>query len=337
MQLLRKLLFPISLLYGMVVHIRNYLYDIGVFKSNTFKTPTICVGNLSVGGTGKTPMIEYLVRLFEDDFKIAVLSRGYKRKSEGFQLAGKTSTVLQLGDEPYQIHKKFDKIALAVDTDRTNGIVNLEQLVKPDIILLDDAFQHRKVSPMFNILLTAYDKLYIKDVFLPTGSLRDAKNQACRAHVIIVTKCPASLNKSEMTSISNSLGARQKLFFTTLSYAERLKSSNGDMAFSGLTSKKISLVTGIANAKPLVSYLSGLGVVFEHFEFKDHHFFSEKDIAMFHNSDFVITTEKDYVRLKGKVKNLFYIEVRHRFLNGGDAVFDFTLNKALKHHLQSLS
>lgn len=337
MQVLRKLLFPISILYGVVVHIRNYLYDIGLFKSNTFETPTICVGNLSVGGTGKTPMIEFLIRSLQNDFQLAVLSRGYRRKSNGFQLAGKASTVEQLGDEPFQIYKKFDEITLAVDANRTNGIRNLEKMAKPDIILLDDAFQHRKVQASLNILLTAHDNLYSTDVFLPTGSLRDAKKQADRANIVVVTKCPEQLTTKDMSVIKKTMGRHENVFFTMLSYGEKLRSASRHIAFSALIGKKISLVTGIANPKPLISHLKSLGILFRHFEFKDHHFFSENDIAKFGDSDYIITTEKDYVRLEGKVGNLFYLEVRHQFLNGDGSAFISLLLEMIRRHPQSLS
>ncbi|MDT0608424.1 tetraacyldisaccharide 4'-kinase [Croceitalea rosinachiae] len=335
MQLLRKLLFPISLLYGIVIYMRNYLYDSGFFKSQSFKTLTICVGNLSVGGTGKTPMIEYLINILQNDFKIAVLSRGYRRKSKGFQLADDQSTVEKLGDEPFQIYKKFDKIDLAVDSNRCNGILNLENSIKPDLILLDDAFQHRKVKPSFNILLTAYDNLFVKDVFLPTGTLRDAKNQAKRSNVIIVTKCPNSLPKDEQNKIIKQLNLEKTILFSSFEYAKVLRSKTEELSFEDLKIKQVSLVTGIANPKPLVKYLEFIGVVFKHFEFGDHHFFSKKEISKFKDNDYIITTEKDFMRLEGKVENLFYLEVRHRFLNGGDLFLKSELEKVIKLNPQS--
>lgn len=335
MQLLRKLLFPISVVYGMVIHIRNYLYDIEFFKSKSFKTPTVCVGNLSVGGTGKTPMIEYLIGVLQNDFKIAVLSRGYKRKSKGFQLASQHSTIEQLGDEPLQIYNKFKIIDFAVDTDRRNGILNLERIVKPDIILLDDAFQHRRVKPSFNILLTAFDSLFIRDTFLPTGNLRDAKNQAKRAHIIIVTKCPDGLKKEEQHKITKRFTQNNPILFSCLKYAKVLKSKNEELTFESLKMKQVSLVTGIANPKPLVKHLESIGVAFRHFEFGDHHFFTDKEISRFKDSDFIITTEKDFMRLEGKVENLFYLEVRHHFLNDADIVLMSELKKAITLHPQS--
>ncbi|MDT0540990.1 tetraacyldisaccharide 4'-kinase [Croceitalea sp. P059] len=337
MRLLGKILFPISLLYGIVVHTRNFLYDIKVFKSKAFQTPTICVGNLSVGGTGKTPMIEYLIKLLHDDYKIAMLSRGYRRKSKGFQMAGSKSSVEVLGDEPFQIHSKFKSIdvAVAVDANRCNGIRILEKNKQPDIILLDDAFQHRKVIPSFSILLTTYDNLYVDDFFLPTGSLRDAKNQVKRANLIIVTKCPENLSKEGSNKVSERIGLKKQVIFAHLSYSKVFFSLKREIAPEVLKLKKVALVTGIANPSPLVKYLESLGLLFKHYKFKDHHFFTEKEINDFANNDYVITTEKDFVRLNGKVENLFYVEVRHQFLFDGDLILSNSLKKAVTLHLQS--
>lgn len=322
MQLLRKIAFPISLVYALVVYIRNGLYDIGFFKSTTFKTPTICVGNLSVGGTGKTPMIEYLVGHLEASYKVAVLSRGYKRKSKGFQIASKGGAVEQLGDEPYQIFNKFPDITVAVDADRRNGISNLEASMGPDVILLDDAFQHRKVKPDFSILLTAYDNLYAMDWYLPTGNLRDAKKEARRAHVIVVTKCPDTLGEERQLTIRKSLRPQkgQQVLFSRLQYDDELKGNTPTLTLNGLLGQKITLVTGIANPKPLVRYLKDKGLDLEHLEFRDHHFFSASEIELFNSKPMVLTTEKDFARLKGKVAHLYYIQVRHDFLNGGGEI-----------------
>ncbi|SNZ01922.1 tetraacyldisaccharide 4'-kinase [Flagellimonas pacifica] len=321
LQLLRKIAFPFSLIYALVVFVRNSLYDVGLFKSISYKTPTICVGNLSVGGTGKTPMIEYLIRLLENS-NIAVLSRGYKRKSKGFLLANEKSTVEDLGDEPFQIHKKFPQTSVAVDADRRNGIAKLESLLKPDIILLDDAFQHRKVKPKFSILLTAYDNLFVKDWYLPTGDLRDSKLEAKRADIIMVTKCPQILSEEERRKISSIIRptSSQLLLFCSLEYSSKVKNDSGkNLDLIELKNKNVALVTGIANPKPLVSHLGSTGLKFQHFEYGDHHYFSGQEIARFKNFEIVLTTEKDYVRLEGKVENLYYLEIAHRF-NERDAL-----------------
>ena len=323
MQLLRKLAFPISLIYALVVHVRNLCFNLGIFKSNSFHTPTICIGNLSVGGTGKTPMIEYLLRLVGKDYKIAVLSRGYRRKTKGYLLANETLTVEDLGDEPYQIYSKFNKtIALAVDGDRTNGIRNLERDVNPDLILLDDAFQHRKVKPSLSILLTTYTNLYVNDWYLPTGDLRDSKQEAKRAKIIIVTKCPAHLTNTEKEAIIKSIQPQnhQKVLFNKFVYNDFLVGLDKKIALSDLKGKHFSLVTAIANPKPLVSHLKSLGNSFEHFKYADHHFFSERDIADFSNNELVVTTEKDFTKLKAKWKNIFYLEVQHEFFDNGKEI-----------------
>jgi len=332
MQLLRKIAFPISLIYALVVYVRNLLYDTGFFKSKTFKAPTICVGNLSVGGTGKTPMIEYLVASLKDSYKVAVLSRGYGRKSNGFVQASSDSKVEEIGDEPYQIFNKFSKITVAVDGDRCNGISNLEESVDPDVILLDDAFQHRKVKPTFSILLTAYDNLFAKDWYLPTGNLRDSKKEARRAHVIVVTKCPENLNGDEQLKIKKALKPKsgQKVLFSTLRYDEILKSATVSRALGDLAGQKFTLVTGIANPKPLMAYLTNKGLNFEHLEYRDHHFFNDAEIELFNTKSLVLTTEKDFARLKGKVRNLYYIEIKHDFLNDGAGLLNTVLNDVMQ-------
>jgi len=325
-QLLRKIVFPISLIYGFVVLVRNYLYNIGLFKSTSLDTPTICIGNLSVGGTGKTPMVEYLISLLKKDYKVAVLSRGYKRKSEGFVLASTESTVEELGDEPYQIHAKFPEATVAVDADRRNGISILEERIKPDIILLDDAFQHRKVKPSYSILLTSYNNLYSEDWYLPTGNLRDSKREAKRANIIIITKCPPSLSEDERQSILRKLKPKphQKVIFGYLVYDKT--------HLDALLNRKFTLVTGIADPSPLVSFLKKEGLNFENLRYSDHHFFTEEEIRTLNTKEHVLTTEKDYVRLQGKVSNLSFIGVKHAFLGEGEQDLILDLNALMKRH-----
>jgi len=319
LRLLRYLAFPISLIYALVVHIRNLLYDRGIFASHSHATPTICVGNLSVGGTGKTPMIEYLVRMLEGH-RLALLSRGYRRKSRGFVLAEAGSSVLDLGDEPYQLHRKFPMLAVAVDGDRRRGILALQRSVDPELILLDDAFQHRRVKPTFSILLTAYDNLYVEDWYLPTGTLRDAKGEASRADLILVTKCPGDLSPGQRELVAEKLApkAGQKLLFASLEYGDDiLDGQGGGMGLVELRGRKVALVTGIASPGPLVEHLASLGIDFVHFEHGDHHHFTQRDISAFAGHGTVLCTEKDFVRLEGRVGNLYYLPVAHR-LDPGD-------------------
>jgi tetraacyldisaccharide 4'-kinase len=315
-QLLRKIAFPISLVYAVVVGLRNYLYDIGIFKSKAYQMPIICVGNLSVGGTGKTPMIEYLISILKRDHRIAVLSRGYRRKSKGFVLAHPLSNAETLGDEPFQIHSKFPGITVAVDADRQEGIEILEKDIRPDVILLDDAFQHRKVSAGFNILLTNYGALYTSDWYLPTGNLRDGARQAGRADLILVTKCPPNLSPDDRNKIQKALKPRaeQKVLFSCLSYGPATKDNGEAKPLDFFRGQSVTLVTGIADPAPLIAYLGEAGLSFEHARFKDHHYFSKNELERLSSKPVVLTTEKDYMRLKGKVKGLFYIPVAHSFL-----------------------
>jgi len=321
MQLLRKLGFPISLIYALIVYVRNRFYDLGWFSGKSYATKTICVGNLSVGGTGKTPMIEFLITNLKESNKIAVLSRGYGRKSKGFLMAGPDVGVGELGDEPYQIARKFPGITVAVDIDRQHGIDVLESTVGPDVILMDDAFQHRKVNCERYILLTSYGHLYVDDWYLPTGNLRDSKREAKRAHLIVVTKCPKDLDRSEQEIIRKKLNPlpHQVILFSYLEYSSRLKGF-GEMGLEELKGRKVTLVTGIANPAPLVRYLESQGLILEHLSYRDHHFFSEREIGMFAKKEMVLTTEKDYVRLEGRVDHLYYISIKHIFMADGNEV-----------------
>src|SRR5436190_16710825 len=229
MNLLRKILFPFAVLYGFITGIRNFLFDKNILKSYSFDLPVLAVGNLSVGGTGKTPQIEYLIRLLSSRYRVATLSRGYKRKSEGFVLANESSNAEILGDEPFQFFRKFRDIQVAVDADRKNGIEQLlAQPEKPEMILLDDAYQHRRVKAGFYILLTAYGDLYADDFILPAGNLRESRSGAKRADVIIVTKCPKNLSVAEQEKIKKKLAPKvgQDVFFTFIDYDEKVYSAD---------------------------------------------------------------------------------------------------------------
>ena len=332
MRLIRILAFPISLVYAVVVYLRNMLFDMGILVSKSYKTPIICIGNLSTGGTGKTPMTEYIVAHLSEKYNVAVLSRGYKRKSKGYVLANSNSMVEDLGDEPYQIYQKFKKISLAVDEDRGNGILQLENTAKPDVIILDDAFQHRKVKPALNILLTSYGKLYSNDWYLPTGNLRDHKSQSKRADVIIVTKCPANISEHECQEITQNLNPdkKQHVLFASLTYNDQLNSKEDTILTSSLKDKDFTLITGIANSEPLVAHLSNFNQEFKQLKFKDHHNFNAKEIDSFKDLGLKVTTEKDYVRLVEKVDNLFYLGIKHYF-NAQDAqLLEEKISKILK-------
>ncbi|WP_111308079.1 tetraacyldisaccharide 4'-kinase [Confluentibacter sediminis] len=300
MKLIRKITFPFVPIYYAVTSLRNKLYDLGIKKSMSYDFPIICVGNLSVGGTGKTPMVEYLIRLLKNNYRVATLSRGYKRKTKGFYLADETSTVNTLGDEPFQFFDKFkNDIIVAVDANRNNGIDNLRKLANPpEVILLDDAFQHRKVKAGFNILLTTYSNLYTDDVVLPTGNLREPKNGAKRADIIVVTKCPKSIRESEKTKIIKKLNIEndQHVFFSFIEYVEEVISFERHINLIDL--KDFTLVTGIANANTLVEFLKDKKLNFNHLNFGDHHDFTETQIKDLETNSLIVTTEKDFMRLK---------------------------------------
>jgi tetraacyldisaccharide 4'-kinase len=334
MNFFRKILFPIVPFYFLVTWLRNWCYDIGFLKSKSYDFPTVCVGNLSVGGTGKTPMIEYLITLLKNDYHIATLSRGYKRNTKGFYIADQNSSALKIGDEPFQFYKKFNDIIVCVDGNRQNGIRQLRQLEnKPEVILLDDAFQHRKVNTGFNILLTTYDRLYCNDILLPAGNLREPISGAKRAEIIVVTKCPLDLNDSKKNEIISRLKplSIQNVFFSTIKYSETVCSKNTTHPLINLKKETFTLVTGIANPKPLVNFLIKKGYQFEHLSFKDHHSFSENELSMLKTKHSILTTEKDYMRLKDTLdsKHLFYLPIEMDILEGD------TFNKLIHDYLKT--
>jgi tetraacyldisaccharide 4'-kinase len=322
MNLLRKLLFPFAILYGFITSLRNYLYDKGILKSYSFDIPVIAVGNLSVGGTGKTPQIEYLIRLLSPNYKVATLSRGYKRKSEGFILADAASTPEILGDEPFQYFKKFPDIQVAVDADRKNGIEQLlNQKSRPEIILLDDAFQHRKVKAGFYILLTAYEDLFCDDFILPTGNLRESRNGAKRANLIIVTKCPLDIAELEQQNIKNKLAVDLPIYFSSIDYDDKVYNDTESLAVSDLKLTPKMLLAGIAKPKPFFDYLQTDKD--EVMTFSDHHHFSESDILNIKSraiDKIIVTTEKDFVRLNTEIlrKQLYYLPIKSKLISKQD-------------------
>jgi tetraacyldisaccharide 4'-kinase len=319
MLLLRKILWPFSLLYGLGVYFRNLTYDLGWRTFNSFQTPTICVGNLSLGGTGKTPMIEWLLRELGQYDHIGVLSRGYKRKTSGFVVAEQESTAADIGDEPLQIHIKFPSVVVAVDGNRSRGIKNLEDRHHPDLILLDDAFQHRKVKADFYILLTTFEQPYFTDHYIPAGTLRDSISQAKRADLIIVTKCPADLSESTMESYREKLdqNGKKEVLFCSLDYSNRLIGTKSELAIDEIANRRLKVVTGIATPEPLLNYLSGRGLAITHMSFRDHHQFSATELDSLRDEEIIITTEKDFVRGLKVLDQVYYVEVRHRFLSDG--------------------
>lgn len=339
MILLRKLLLPFAIVYGFVTWIRNYLFDQGVLKSHSFDLPIIAVGNLSVGGTGKTPMIEYLIRLLSDKYTMATVSRGYKRQSEGFILADDRSDAKTIGDEPFQIYQKFPNIQVAVDADRKNGIERLlSQNKKPEVILLDDAFQHRSVKAGFYILLTAYNDLFADDCMLPTGNLRESRNGAKRADLVVVTKCPTGISEMEQKQIREKLNkytapiryrlglsrrnyTETPIYFTAITYDDLVYSAEAVKKVSEIKNAPKLLVAGIAKPKPFFAHLQNENDIV--LTYPDHHDFTPSDIDTILKQAGnvpIITTEKDYVRLKGYVPatQLFYLPIQTSFVTAAD-------------------
>ena len=338
MSKLRKILYPFSLLYGEIVGARNKAFDKGVLNAVKFSIPTIVVGNLNVGGTGKSPQIEYLVRLLQDDYKLAILSRGYKRKSEGFQLADNNATAEMIGDEPLQFYKKFDNVIVAVDGDRVNGINQLKKLNQsPEVVLLDDAFQHRKVNAGFNILLTTYKKLYVDDTMLPAGNLREKKEGAKRAQIIVVSKCPQSLSDKEQFDIAKKLKPElnQTIFFSTIAYHNTVLNEVNEIPIDHLKNYEVLLVTGIANANPLIKFLEENKIRFKHLKYADHYNFSKSDKEKIKSNfdqlkaekKIILTTEKDYVRGFSNFNDqVYYLPIETKFLSNEDDFNQLILN-----------
>mgnify|MGYP002544501441 FL=1 len=319
---IHKWLYPVSWIYKSVVAMRNKLFDWGVFQSKSFNIPVICVGNLAVGGTGKTPHTEYLIKQLRDNYQVAILSRGYKRRTSGYVLATPQSTVKTIGDEPYQMHTKFPSVTLAVDENRCHGIEKLLHLKEPtvDVILLDDAFQHRYVKPGLSILLTDYHRLFCDDTLLPAGRLRESINGKNRAQIVIVTKCPQDIKPIDYNIITKRLNLYpyQQLFFSSFRYgnlrpvfsqndsdAVAVDSENKEVPLSSLTDANILLVTGIASPTPILERLKEYTQNIDLLSFGDHHDFSHRDIQLVKErfkklkseQRIIITTEKDATRL----------------------------------------
>ena len=290
---MKILLAPISWIYAMIIAIRHMLYDHNILPSHKVKLPTICVGNLVVGGTGKTPHVEYIVQLLlHHGWKVAVLSRGYKRKTKGFVLADDKATAKTIGDEPMQIHAKFPNLPVAVCENRTKGIQLLQQKIKEiDVVVLDDAYQHRALKCGLNILLSTYDNLYIDDHLLPYGSLRDLPSRAQKADAIVVTKCPSTMQPIDMRVVDNKLHLPvfQQLHFTTMAYPD-------------IKQKGVPLILcGIAQPQYLIEHVRTLYPKALAMTFADHYVYRQADVEAIMKQvakvDFVITTEKDMQRL----------------------------------------
>lgn len=350
---INKWLLPLSWLYGMIVFMRNKFFDWGIYKQKKYDIPVISVGNITVGGTGKTPHIEYLITLLKNDYKIAVLSRGYKRKSSGFVLADMNSTASQIGDEPYQIKLKYPHIIVAVDNKRQRGIENLLALPegeRPDVILLDDAFQHRFVKPSYSILLTDYNRLMSRDQLLPAGRLREPVYYSEYANTIIVTKCPRDANPLEQRIIVKEINPYpyQSLMFTYFDYGNIVPVfSNNESVFTlkAIKDKSVLVVTGIANPGHAYGAIREFTDNVETITYPDHYMFKSSDIekikSVFENMEgedkLILVTEKDAARLRSMKKldedlkaHIYYFPIQVKFVNKEDKE---TFNNIIKNHV----
>jgi tetraacyldisaccharide 4'-kinase len=344
MRMLTPLLYPFAVIYDAATRIRNRLYDVGVKPSAKFEMPVISVGNLSVGGTGKTPMIEYLIRLFGDEFRIATLSRGYGRRTKGVRIAGEYDDAQTLGDEPFLFYRKFGhKAVVAVGEERAFAIPHImDQNPETGLILLDDAFQHRKVQASFQILLTDYHHLFVNDFLLPAGRLRESRKGAARADVIVVTKCPSAINDDEMMSIEGAIRrySNKVVFFSSICYGNILSATEA----SPYKPQKIVLVSGIANPGPLERHLRKNYDIAGHLSFRDHHLYSRHDMLRICQTArqagaAVVTTEKDVVKLDPDVfqesgVSLYYLPIEVEFLKNGKEFDEMVLNAARTYRLR---
>ncbi len=353
-------LLPLSWIYGSIVRFRNWLFDIGLKKNRAFSLPIISVGNITVGGSGKTPHVEYLIRLLQDKLDVAVLSRGYKRKSHGFVLADENTTMPEIGDEPFQMHRKFPNIHVAVDAKRVRGIERLlaeEKSKNVDVVLLDDAFQHRYVKPGINILLVDYHRLIIYDKMLPAGRLREPLSGKNRADIVIITKCPKDLKPMEFRVLTKAMNLYpfQKLYFTCINYDTLKGVFTGETlhrdttvqepegetqvtnpAFAGLQNYHVLLLTGIASPKQMEHDLRPAVKQVTSLSFGDHHRFKGKDIDRINETfealpepRIIITTEKDAVRLRETdglyektKKNMYELPIKVSFMLEQEDIFN---------------
>ena len=314
MKLLRKILFPFSALYYLITSLRNWGYDCSLFPSKSYTIPILGVGNLNTGGTGKTPMVAHIVNHFQTRYNVAILSRGYGRKSKGYVAYEQGMNAAQIGDEPLLLARNFSQVKVVVSENRQLGIEKLlEVSPQPQLIVLDDALQHRSVKAGCYVLLTSYNDVYSNDWVLPVGNLREPRRGARRAQVIVVTKCPEELGEKEKTHIVRQLNPQkeQQVFFSQIAYARHIRSNGKQMALEELVDKSFTLVTGIANPVPLIAFLKAQGLQFTHRKYGDHHNFALSEIKDMEEQEFILTTEKDFVRLDGRLNHnrLFYIPI----------------------------
>ena len=337
-------LIPLSWLYGIGVGFRNQLFNIGLLKQHDYDIPIISVGNITVGGAGKTPHVEYLIRLLKDKVKVAVLSRGYKRKTHGYVLANDSSTVTDIGDEPYQMKQKYQDVHIAVDKKRVDGIAHITgdaETNDTDVILLDDAFQHRYVKPGINILLVDYHRLIIYDKLLPAGRLREPQSGKNRADIVIITKCPKDLKPMEFRVLTKAMNLYpyQSLYFTTIEYESLtplFAKEKSTIEKEALEDKHVMLITGIASPKQIIIDLKPHVKEMTTLAFSDHHQFKSKDIMKINETfnaikgeKIIVTTEKDATRLEQleglseeAKQNLYVLPIKVKFMINQEEEFN---------------
>lgn len=349
MEFLKLFLLPFALIYELITRLRNGLFDLGVLPSASFKIPVISIGNLSAGGTGKTPHVEYIIRLLQSDYKLATLSRGYGRKTSGFRIAGKDDHSGTIGDEPAQFHSKFPEIDVATDENRKRGIQNLlTEKPDTDVIILDDAYQHRYVKPGISILLTDYHKLYSNDYLLPLGTLRESRKGSVRANIIVVTKTPVVLSPFERQSITKGMKPSpfQKVLFSYVKYGEIRSLWNPLEVIDPSTRySSILLVAGIANPYPLEYELRSRCNDLIILRYRDHHKYSSEDLKLikenysdiYSRNKLLITTEKDAMRMldpevreQASLLPFYYIPMEVEFHQKDKQVFDETIKKYVR-------
>jgi tetraacyldisaccharide 4'-kinase len=335
------ILSPLSLLFSVITRTRNSLYDLGFFKELKLKTPIIGVGNITVGGTGKTPHCEYIAKTLDSEYKLALLSKGYGRNTNNFNYVEVNSKAIEVSDEALQTKQNIPNQIVAVDHSRVNGIQKiLQDFPKTNVFILDDAFQHRSIKIGLNILLTDYNNPVYKDFIMPVGKLRESRIGIKRADCIIVTKCPENLSEKEADKIENKLKFDGTVFFSKIKYQD-IFSINDKTVLKSIKGKSILLITGIANSNPILDYLQNLNVNFRHLKFSDHYKYKSKDIKKIiktyqKSNNLILTTEKDAQKLKefNELKNLpvYYLKVTIDFLWNKDK-FD----KKIKDYVGSYS
>lgn len=341
--ILRWILLPITLIYYIIIWIRNLLYDKGIIKSQSFEIPTIVIGNLAIGGTGKSPLTEYLIQLLKDKYTVATLSRGYGRKTKGFKLVHMDSKAIEVGDEPLQFKSKFPEITVAVNENRCEGIEKLQN--NHDLIILDDAFQHRKLKPGYAILLFDFHSLFKPIITLPTGDFRDIMSSSKRADLIIITKCPDHVTDEEKHHIEHLIRRHNiaPIFYTKIAYQHPV-ALDGSIYPYTLENRDVLLFCGIANPAPLVKYLEEKGNSVHLLRFPDHHNFSKEDLDKIKSNysninssnKLILTTEKDVQRIPSNTFDdypLLYIPIQLQSADNQQLTFDHFIENYLSHKI----